>query len=111
MNFTLRFPIDLFFFTRYNYKLMKKFEERLIRLEEISTKIKEPNLPLEQAFAFFEEGVKLAGSLEKDIEKLEGKVQILMNGGELAADDDAEKTEKAEKKEPAFELFSEEDLT
>ena len=46
---------------------MKKFEERLSRLEEISTKINEPNLPLEQAFAFFEEGIKLAGGLEKDI--------------------------------------------
>ena len=56
---------------------MKKFEERLSRLEEISTKINEPNLPLEQAFAFFEEGIKLASGLEKDIEKLEGTVYFV----------------------------------
>ena len=89
---------------------MKKFEERLSRLEEISTKINEPNLPLEQAFAFFEEGIKLAGGLEKDIEKLEGKVQILMNGEELASDAENGNGGKLEKKEPEFQLSSDEEL-
>ena len=58
---------------------MKKFEERLARLEEISVKIKSANLPLEEALAVFEEGIKLAKTLEKDIDKIESKVQILMN--------------------------------
>ncbi len=58
---------------------MKKFEERLERLEELGDKIREPGLPLEEALACFEEGIKLARTLEKDIEKIEGKIQILMN--------------------------------
>lgn len=58
---------------------MKKFEERLARLEEISVKIKSADLPLEDALAAFEEGIKLAKTLEKDIDKIESKVQILMN--------------------------------
>ena len=58
---------------------MKKFAERLARLEEISEKIKSTDLPLEDALAAFEEGIKLAKTLEKDIDKIESKVQILMN--------------------------------
>lgn len=52
---------------------MKNFEERLARLEEISVKIKAPDLPLEDALAAFEEGIKLAKTLEKDIDKIEKK--------------------------------------
>ena len=52
---------------------MKKFEERLARLEEISEKIKSADLPLEEALAAFEEGIKLAKTLEKDIDKIESK--------------------------------------
>lgn len=58
---------------------MKKFEERLSRLEELSETIRDPELALEEALACFEEGIKLAKGLEKDLEKIEGKVQILMN--------------------------------
>lgn len=58
---------------------MKKFEERLSRLEELSETIRDPDLALEEALACFEEGIKLAKGLEKDLEKIEGKVQILMN--------------------------------
>jgi len=58
---------------------MKKFEERLGRLEELSDAIRDPDLALEDALAFFEEGIKLAKNLEKDLDKIEGKIQILMN--------------------------------
>lgn len=58
---------------------MKKFEERLERLEELSDAIKNPDLALEDALAFFEEGIKLAKNLEKELDKIEGKIQILMN--------------------------------
>jgi len=57
---------------------MKKFEERLERLEELADKIKEPDLPLEEAVAVFEEGVKLSKSLERDLEKIQGKVEVLL---------------------------------
>ncbi len=58
---------------------MKNFEERLRRLEELSERIREPGLALEDAVAVFEEGVKLSKGLEKDLERIESKVEILLN--------------------------------
>lgn len=58
---------------------MKNFEERLERLEELADKIREPNLALEEAVALFEEGVKLSKGLSKDLEKIEARVEILLN--------------------------------
>jgi exodeoxyribonuclease VII small subunit len=65
---------------------MKKFEERLARLEELAEKIKESDLPLEEAVAVFEEGVKLSKSLERDLDKVQGRVEILLNEPETAED-------------------------
>ncbi len=76
---------------------MKKIEERLERLEELSEEIRNPDIALEEALAFFEEGIKLAKNLEKDLDKIEGKIQILMN--QPAAPDE----------KPELELFSDTD--
>lgn len=65
---------------------MKKFEERLERLEELSDAIRNPDLALEDALAYFEEGIKLSKSLEKDLDKIEGKIQMLMNQPETPDD-------------------------
>lgn len=65
---------------------MKKFEERLARLEELAERIKESDLPLEEAVAVFEEGVKLSKGLEKDLDRIQGKVEILLNEPETAED-------------------------
>jgi exodeoxyribonuclease VII small subunit len=70
---------------------MKKFEERLERLEELAQKIKESDLPLEEAFAVFEEGIKLSKGLERDLEKMQGKVEILV--GTTSGEDGEEKPE------------------
>ena len=58
---------------------MKSFEENLSRLEELTQNIRKQDISLEDALSSFEEGIKLAKTLEKDIEKIEGKIQILMN--------------------------------
>ncbi len=58
---------------------MKTFEERLERLENLNTTMREGNLPLDEAVSLFEEGIKLAKSLEKDLNKIERKVEILVN--------------------------------
>ena len=58
---------------------MKNFEERLKKLEEIVEKIRNNDVPIENAISMFEEGMKISKALEKDIEKMEGKVSILMN--------------------------------
>jgi len=77
---------------------MKNFEERLSRLEELGEKIKKPEISLEEALRSFEEGIKLAKTLEKDLEKAESRIEILMNGNDVKSDNT-----------PKFELFEEED--
>jgi exodeoxyribonuclease VII small subunit len=74
---------------------MKNFEERLGRLEELGARIREPELPLDDALAAFEEGIKLARALEKDLDKIEGRIEILMNG-----------TEPKEDERPELDLFA-----
>jgi len=58
---------------------MKSFEERLSRLEALSEKLRSGNLPLEEAVSLFEEGMRLARDLEKELAKIERKVEILIN--------------------------------
>jgi exodeoxyribonuclease VII small subunit len=76
---------------------MKKgsFEERLSRLEEISEKMRTGSVTLDEAVSSFEEGIKLARSLEKDLSRIEKKVEMLIN----------EPTKEDEK--PVLELFPE----
>ena len=74
---------------------MKSFEERLQRLEELSEKIDEGNLPLEEAVGLFEEGIALARGLEKELTKVERKIEILV---ENTKDED-------EEGQPHLELF------
>lgn len=69
---------------------MKNFEERLSRLEELGALIRENDVPLDDALAAFEEGIRLARSLEKDLDKIEGRIQILMNGAEAPAEEKPE---------------------
>jgi len=74
---------------------MKSFEERLARLEEISAGIREGDVPLEKAAELFEEGVKLSRGLDRDLQRIERKVQQLVN-----------EPESPEEK-PVLELFPE----
>jgi len=79
---------------------MKNFEQSLERLEVINESIKDAGLPLEKSIALFEEGLKIAKKLETDLEKVEQKVEILINSGD-SPDSDSETD-----KEPEFGLFS-----
>jgi exodeoxyribonuclease VII small subunit len=65
---------------------MKSFEERLNRLEELNEKLKIGNIGLEEAVEIFEEGIKLAKGLEKDLAKIERKIEILVNEPEKPED-------------------------
>jgi exodeoxyribonuclease VII small subunit len=67
---------------------MKNFEDRLGRLEVLGEKIRKPDLPLDDALKAFEEGIKLARSLEKDLEKVESRIEILLNGTDVKAGGD-----------------------
>ena len=74
---------------------MKNFEERLARLEEINSTIKSSG-DLDQSLKLFEEGVRLAKGLEKDLMKVERKIEILVN-----------EPVKEDGDEPNLELFPE----
>ena len=73
----------------------KSFEERLERLEKLAEKLREGKIPLEEAVALFEEGMRLARSLEKDLSRVERKVEILTREPE------------SDEEEPGLELFPE----
>ncbi|MDR3303330.1 MAG: exodeoxyribonuclease VII small subunit [Treponema sp.] len=66
---------------------MKNFEERLERLEALGEKIRKPDIPLDDALRAFEEGIRIARALGKDLEKIESRIEILMNAPEVKADD------------------------
>ena len=68
----------------------KTFEERLERLEELGEEIRKVDIPLDKALKAFEEGIRLARTLEKELEKIESRVEILMNDPESGGDDDPE---------------------
>jgi len=58
---------------------MKNFEEQLSRLEELTGRIQKGNIPLDEAVSLFEEGIKLSKKLEKELTRIEQKIEILVN--------------------------------
>lgn len=58
---------------------MNTFEANLEKLEKLTTDIKRSDISLEDALKDFEEGIKLASGMEKQLDDIEGKIQILMN--------------------------------
>jgi exodeoxyribonuclease VII small subunit len=77
---------------------MKNFEERLERLEVLGEQIRKTDIPLDEAIKAFEEGIKLAKTLEQDLEKIESRIEILMNDAQALPDE-----------APELELFEPED--
>jgi exodeoxyribonuclease VII small subunit len=75
----------------------KSFEERLDRLEKIGQTMRDGELELEDAVKLFDEGMRLAKGLEKDLSRIERKVQILLNDPEATGE------------EPNLELFADEE--
>ena len=67
----------------------------MTRIEKISDDIQGGGIPLEEAVTLFEEGITLSKGLEKELAKIERKIEILIN-----------KPDKKEDK-PALELFPE----
>ena len=76
---------------------MDNFEKKLETLENLSEQIKNNNLPLEEALSIFEQGIKPAKGMEKELSKIESKIQILMN---------QPSSESEPKVKPELDLFS-----
>ena len=71
-------------------KEMKNFEQRLERLEELGELIRKADIPLDRALAAFEEGIALARTLEKDLKKIDSRIEILINSAEASEDESPE---------------------
>ena len=54
------------------------FEEDMGKLEALVEKLEQNELPLEDSIKAFEEGMKLAGTLMKTLEKAQERVKTLM---------------------------------
>ena len=65
------------------------FEIALKRLEAIVQKLEDPDIPLQEGFALYEEGMKLSGQMKKELNDIEKKVKILQKNakGDLQEDD------------------------
>ena len=83
-----------------NIDAAQSFEQRLERLEFLGDQIRKTDIPLDKALAAFEEGIKLAKTLEKDLDKIESRIEILMNS---ASTEDASFDETEES--PELDLF------
>lgn len=89
---------------------MTNFEEKLKRLEELSASIKKNDISLEDALKDFEEGIKLAKSMEKSLDEMESKIQILMNNPDISEDEksaDGKKQKAKIENNPVLGLFDE----
>lgn len=89
---------------------MTNFEEKLKRLEELSASIKKSDISLEDALKDFEEGIKLAKSMEKSLDEMESKIQILMNNpdiSEVEKSADGKKQKTKTENIPVLGLFDE----
>jgi exodeoxyribonuclease VII small subunit len=71
--------------TKKSGEAKKTFEERLERLEALGDEIRKSDIPLDDAIKAFEEGILLARNLEKDLEKIESRIEILMNSDEASS--------------------------
>ena len=58
---------------------METFEERLQRLEQIGEALRHGNQPIDQAMELFEEGVKLAKTLERELAKIDRRIEIVVS--------------------------------
>ena len=58
---------------------MATFEERLQRLEQIGEALRRGNEPIDQAMELFEEGVQLAKTLERELSKIDRRIEIVVS--------------------------------
>lgn len=56
------------------------FEKNMDKLEDIVKKLEKGNLPLEESFKLFKEGLQLSQKLNELLNNIEGKITMLVNG-------------------------------
>ena len=78
---------------------MAGFEDRLTALEAVVERLERGELSLDDSVRLFEEGVKLSNACKAELEKAEGRVQVLVessHGQMKTADLDLDEDEISE---------------
>lgn len=60
-----------------------KFEEALNKLEGIVAKLEDGDVPLDQALTLYEDGVKLSGICQQQLQQAQQRVAMLEDNGQL----------------------------
>lgn len=63
-------------------------EENLVKLQEVSEKMEQEDITLEESLKLFEMGIKLYRESVKEIEQIKHKVSILIDGVEAPFDEE-----------------------
>ena len=77
---------------------MATFEDRLTALEAVVERLERGELTLEESVRLFEEGVSLSNACKVELEKAEGRIQVLVEtqgGGVRVAEMDVDEEEFA----------------
>ena len=77
---------------------MATFEDRLTALEAVVERLERGELTLEESVRLFEEGVTLSNACKVELERAEGRIQVLVetqNGSLQVAEMDADEEEFA----------------
>ena len=59
---------------------MPGFESDLKKLEDVVERLERGDLTLDDSVKLFEEGVKLSNACKAELDKAEGKIQVLVQG-------------------------------
>ena len=59
---------------------MAAFESDLKKLEEVVERLERGDLSLDDSVKLFEDGVKLSNACKAELDKAEGKIQVLVQG-------------------------------
>jgi exodeoxyribonuclease VII small subunit len=59
---------------------MAGFEDDLKKLESVVEKLERGELTLDQSVKLFEEGMKLSNACKEELDKAEGRIQVLVQG-------------------------------
>lgn len=75
---------------------MPGFEEDLKKLETVVEKLERGDLTLDESVKLFEQGIKLSGACKQELDKAEGRIQVLVQGKRGAMHPTDLETESAE---------------
>lgn len=69
---------------------VKKLKSKISRLETIAALLEEDNQEIEASMKLFEEGMKLIKECNTDLDTLEGKITIMIDGEETVFEESEE---------------------